>query len=180
MMKALDKGIDWSHDIQKKGFKRYKREIEMVEKVIQKVNKLFQHHLQGEMIGLAARLRKVDAVEGIRLTLVAMVKSTSNIVLNYIELTKAVAVDVDVDTRKSSKYLNLRKRKTKTRARLDRSLMIWLKKAEKDPDQFVNSFFARTFAVAVFWLLYKSFKVLVLLGWRVLVPNKKGRKVKKD
>jgi len=169
-MKALDNGIDRYRDLQQYLSNTFPKAGEGIRNSLAGGNKLYQHLIQNRMNGWAAQLKKVDAVEGVRLTLVSMVESASTVVLNYVELTNEAE---EGKLMKKHKFLNAKKRKTKTRARFDKSFMMWLKKAQKDPERVVYSGLAMSAMLSILLLVYKILKFLISLVWR-------GRKVKRD
>jgi hypothetical protein len=168
-MKALDNGIERYRDLQQFLSHTFPEAGEAIRNSLAGGNQLYQHHVQNRMNGWAAQLKTVDAVEGVRLTLVSMVESASTVVLNYVELTQ----EAEEGGKKTTKFLNAKKRRTKTRAKLDKSFLMWLKKAQKDPERVVSSGLAMSAMLFILLLVYKIFKFLISLVGR-------GRKVKRD
>ena len=178
LLKAFDKGMQHYDLFMKTDF--VKRFQEDVWKPFQsRVGTCYKDHLQGPLVQFEARMRNVNAVEGVRRTLVSFVQSGAEIGLNYMELTK-----VEKNKEKKSfteKYMDGRygKRSTKTGGRWSRSWVHLLKRAKNDPDHAVNSGLGGLVALALFLIIYKFIKVLVLFSWRLVVPKKnKGKKGK--
>jgi hypothetical protein len=183
LLKSFDKGMQHYDLFMKTEFvKRFQQDV--WKPFQRRVKTGYKDHLQGPVVQFEGRMRKVNAVEGVRRTLVSIVQSGAEIGLNYMELTK-----VKKNKEKKSfteKYMDGRygKRSTKTGGRWSRGSVHFLKRAKNDPEHAVNSGIGGLVALALFLIVYKFVKFLVLFSWRLVVPKgnkgKKGKKVKRE
>ena len=132
---------------------------------------LYDKHGKGKVEEMVQKMKDIDQIEGVRLTVVSFVQHGSRAVLDYMELTGSVSKDKNKFGTKSHGCKC---------GKLKKMLVKSLKYAEKNPDLLVNRAVGGVMALLVWRVIVTLLHLVFYLISRIFGFGKKKKKKKND